>query len=70
MLFIAGTQSALNRRRWKSHMAYLDAISEDSEDDSEDDSEYADDIPAPVVSVEEEDEAFDDIYGDDDIELV
>ena len=66
MLLIAGTQSALNRRRWRSHMAYLDAISDDSEEDSED----IDDIPAPVVSLEEEEEDEEDVYGDDDIELV
>jgi|TARA_B100001094_G_scaffold131923_1_gene127705 uncharacterized membrane protein len=66
MLLIAGTQSALNRRRWRSHMAYLDAISDDSVEDSED----IDDIPAPVVYLEEEEEDEDDVYGDDDIELV
>ena len=66
MLLIAGTQSALNRRRWKSHMAYLNAISDDSEDDSEE----VDDIPAPVVSLEEEEEDEEDVYDDDDIELV
>ncbi len=66
MLLIAGTQSALNRRRWRSHMAYLDAIS----DDSEGDVEQVDDIPAPVVSLEEEEEEEDDVYDDDDIELV
>ena len=66
MLLIAGTQSALNRRRWRSHMAYLDAISDASEEDSED----IDDIPAPVVSLEEEEEDEEDVYGDDDIELV
>jgi hypothetical protein len=66
MLLIAGTQSALNRRRWKSHMAYLEAISDDSEEDVEE----VDDIPAPVVSLEEEEEDEDDVYDDDDIELV
>ena len=66
MLLIAGTQSALNRRRWKSHMAYLNAISDESEDDSEE----VDDIPAPVVSLEEEEEDEEDVYDDDDIELV
>tara|TARA_Y100000768_G_scaffold385302_1_gene371158 strand:+ start:219 stop:3119 length:2901 start_codon:yes stop_codon:yes gene_type:complete len=66
MLLIAGTQSALNRRRWRSHMAYLDAISDDSEGDVEE----VDDIPAPVVSLEEEEEEEDDVYDDDDIELV
>ena len=58
MLLIAGTQSALNRRRWKSHMAYLNAISDESEDDSEE----VDDIPAPVVSLEEEEEDEEDVY--------
>ena len=66
MLLIAGTQSALNRRRWKSHMAYLEAISDDSEEDIDD----QDDIPAPVVSVEEPEEEEDIAYDDDDIELV
>jgi len=66
MLLIAGTQSALNRRRWRSHMAYLDAISDDSEDGTEE----VDDIPAPVVSLEEEEEDEDDVYDEDDIELV
>jgi hypothetical protein len=47
-------------------MAYLDAISDDSVEDSED----IDDIPAPVVYLEEEEEDEDDVYGDDDIELV
>ena len=65
MLLIAGTQSALNRRRWKSHMAYLEAISDDSEEDIED----QDDIPAPVLTVEEP-EVEDIAYDDDDIELV
>ena len=46
-------------------MAYLDAISDDSDDDLEDDED--DDLPAPVVSIEEEE---DDQYEDDDIELV
>ena len=66
MLLIAGTQSALNRRRWKSHMAYLEAISDDADEDIDDE----DDIPAPVVSVEELEEEEDVAYGDDDIELV
>lgn len=66
MLLIAGTQSALNRRRWRSHMAYLDAISDDSDGDTEE----VDDIPAPVVSLEEGEEEEDDVYDDDDIELV
>ena len=65
MLLIAGTQSALNRRRWKSHMAYLEAISDDSEEDIED----QDDIPAPVLTIEEP-EVEDIAYDDDDIELV
>ena len=65
MLLIAGTQSALNRRRWKSHMAYLEAISDDSEEEIED----QDDIPAPVLSIEEP-EVEDIAYDDDDIELV
>ncbi|MBK70177.1 MAG: hypothetical protein CMB53_02100 [Euryarchaeota archaeon] len=65
MLLIAGIQGAMNRRRWKAHMAYLDAISSDSDDDLED--EEDDDLPAPVVSIEEEE---DDAYEDDDIELV
>ncbi len=65
MLLIAGTQSALNRRRWKSHMAYLEAISDDSEEDFED----QDDIPAPVLTIEEP-EVEDIAYDDDDIELV
>ena len=65
MLLIAGIQGAMNRRRWKAHMAYLDAISDDSDDDLEDEEE--DDLPAPVVSIEEEE---DDQYEDDDIELV
>ena len=65
MLLIAGIQGAMNRRRWKAHMAYLDAISDDSDDDLEDDED--DDLPAPVVSIEEEE---DDQYEDDDIELV
>ena len=66
MLLIAGTQSALNRRRWKSHMAYLEAISDDPEGDIDEE----DDIPAPVVSIEEPEEEQDTTYGDDDIELV
>ncbi len=65
MLLIAGTQSALNRRRWKSHMAYLEAISDDSEEEIED----QDDIPAPVLTIEEP-EVEDIAYDDDDIELV
>ena len=65
MLLIAGIQGAMNRRRWKAHMAYLDAISGDSDDDEEE--EEDDDLPAPVVAIEE-DEA--DVYEDDDIELV
>ena len=47
-------------------MAYLDAISDDSEDDTEE----VDDIPAPVVSLEDEEEDEDDVYDEDDIELV
>lgn len=66
MLLIAGTQSALNRRRWRSHMAYLDAISDDPEDDTEE----VDDIPAPVVSLEDEEEDEGDVYDENDIELV
>ena len=65
MLLIAGTQSALNRRRWKSHKAYLDAIPM-----TQMMIEDVDDIPAPVVSLEEEEEEEDDVYDDDDIELV
>ena len=47
-------------------MAYLEAIS----DDSEEDIDVQDDIPAPVVSVEEPEEEEDIAYDDDDIELV
>ena len=47
-------------------MAYLEAISDDSEEDIDD----QDDIPAPVVSVEGPEEEEDIAYDDDDIELV
>ena len=46
-------------------MAYLEAISDDSEEDIED----QDDIPAPVLTIEEP-EVEDIAYDDDDIELV
>ena len=65
MLLIAGIQGAMNRRRWKAHMAYLDAISSESDEDFEEEDD--DDLPAPVVAIEEEEP---DVYEDDDIELV
>ena len=65
MLLIAGIQGAMNRRTWKAHMAYLDAISSESDEDFEEEDD--DDLPAPVVAIEEEEP---DVYEDDDIELV
>ena len=65
LLLFAGIQSRINRRRWTSHLAYLESLGGGDEEDSEDDSE--DSIPAPVTTVVEEES---DDYDDDEIELV
>ena len=65
LLLFAGIQSRMNRRRWTSHLAYLESLGEDDDEDSEDEDD--DSIPAPV-SVTEEEESDD--YDDDEIELV
>tara|TARA_B100000676_G_scaffold131058_1_gene130134 strand:+ start:192 stop:2996 length:2805 start_codon:yes stop_codon:yes gene_type:complete len=65
LLLFAGIQSRINRRRWTSHLAYLESLGEDDEEDSED--EDGDSIPAPVIVSEDENS---DDYDDDEIELV
>jgi len=65
LLLFAGIQSRINRRRWTSHLAYLESLGGGDEEDSEDYSE--DSIPAPVTTVVEEES---DDYDDDEIELV
>ena len=65
LLLFAGIQSRINRRRWTSHLAYLESLGGSDDDDSEVNDE--DSIPAPVIATEEE-EAAD--YDDDEIELV
>ena len=66
LLLFAGIQSRINRRRWTSHLAYLESLGgSDDDDDSEVNDE--DSIPAPVIVTEEEES---DDYEDDEIELV
>ena len=65
LLMFAGIQSRINRRRWTSHLAYLESLGADGDDDSED--QEGDSIPAPVIATEEEES---DDYEDDEIELV
>ena len=65
LLLFAGIQSRMNRRRWTSHLAYLESLGGDDDEDSE--AEEDDSIPAPVTITEEEE--YDD-YDDDEIELV
>ena len=65
LLLFAGIQSRINRRRWTSHLAYLEALGGSDDDDSEVSDE--DSIPAPVIVTEEEES---DDYEDDEIELV
>ena len=65
LLLFAGIQSGINRRRWTSHLAYLESLGGDEDDDLEEEDE--DSIPAPVTAFEEEDS---DDYDDDEIELV
>ncbi|MBG95111.1 MAG: hypothetical protein CL793_07650 [Chloroflexi bacterium] len=65
LLLFAGIQSRINRRRWTSHLAYLESLGGDEVDDLEEEDE--DSIPAPVTAFEEEDS---DDYDDDEIELV
>ena len=66
LLLFAGIQSRINRRRWTSHLAYLESL---GGSDDYDDSEVIDEdsIPAPVIVTEEEES---DDYEDDEIELV
>ena len=65
LLLFAGIQSRINRRRWTSHLAYLESLGGSDVDDSEVNDE--DSIPAPVIVTEEEES---DDYEDDEIELV
>ena len=65
LLLFAGVQSRINRRRWTSHLAYLESLGGSDDDDSEVYDE--DSIPAPVIVTEEEES---DDYEDDEIELV
>jgi len=65
LLLFAGIQSRINRRRWTSHLAYLESLGGDEEEDLEDEDE--DSIPAPVIVSEDENS---DDYDDDEIELV
>ena len=65
LLLFAGIQSRINRRRWTSHLAYLESLGGSDDDDSEVYDEDA--IPAPVIVTEEEES---DDYEDDEIELV
>jgi hypothetical protein len=65
LLIFAGIQSGLNRRRWASHMALIEALNNDEEEDE--DAVEEDDIPAPVTS--EIDDGVE-RYEDDEIELV
>ena len=65
LLLFAGIQSRINRRRWTSHLAYLESLGGSDDDDSEVNDE--DSIPAPVTVTEEEES---DDYEDDEIELV
>ena len=65
LLLFAGIQSRINRRRWTSHLAYLESLGGSDDDDSEVSDE--DSIPAPVIVTEEEES---DDYEDDEIELV
>ena len=65
LLLFAGIQSRINRRRWTSHLAYLESLGGSDDDDSEVYDE--DSIPAPVTVTEEEES---DDYEDDEIELV
>ena len=65
LLLFAGIQSRINRRRWTSHLAYLESLGGSDDDDSEVNDE--DSIPAPVIATEEEESAD---YDDDEIELV
>ena len=65
LLLFAGIQSRINRRRWTSHLAYLESLGGSDDDDSEVYDE--DSIPAPVIVTEEEES---DDYEDDEIELV
>ena len=65
LLLFAGIQSRINRRRWTSHLAYLESLGGSDDDDSEVNDE--DSIPAPVIATEEEES---DDYDDDEIELV
>ena len=65
LLLFAGIQSRINRRRWTSHLAYLESLGGSDDDDSEVSDE--DSIPSPVIATEEEESAD---YDDDEIELV
>ena len=65
LLLFAGIQSRINRRRWTSHLAYLESLGGDAEEESQDEDESS--IPAPVTT---SDEAESDDYDDDEIELV
>jgi hypothetical protein len=65
LLIFAGIQSGLNRRRWASHMALIEALNNDEEEDE--DTVEEDDLPAPVTS--EIDDGVE-RYEDDEIELV
>ena len=65
LLLFAGIQSKMNRRRWATHLAFLEALGGD-DDEGEGASEDSD-LPAPVTAVEEEES---DDYEDDEIELV
>ena len=65
LLLFAGIQRRINRRRWTSHLAYLESLGGSYDDDSEVNDE--DSIPAPVIVTEEEES---DDYEDDEIELV
>ena len=65
LLLFAGIQSKMNRRRWATHLAFLEALGGD-DDEGEGASEDSD-LPAPVTAVEEEES---DDYEEDEIELV
>ena len=65
LLIFGGIQSRMNRRKWSAHVAYLEALKEETEGANEED-EGGVSLPNDI----EEEEVDEMVYEDDDIELV
>ncbi len=64
LILFAGVQSRMNKRKWAAQLAYLELI---SVQDSVEEEQIIEEIPAPVLEIEEN---FVERYNDDDIELI